>query len=387
MAVEASPAKLRKDADDAKKTTEADYDRLVEKDTKITELETELEKVKKTCKEKIQKAIDLSGELKDLKTKATTAEGKVAQLEADAKKLQKDFDVVKRSEAYEEKRRIELSSELETANNKLERLKKTSSDKVQTQLAITNANRNANSKALETARVEKQLKEAKEATEKETKRANEAAAQLSKTHAELQETFSKGTDLTLPELLSRARQSTRPIILRPQNRRLISGASLNDELNDAGYGSNTDDDAEDNNNDTIASPAAIATHPPAALGFSSIVSVETKPVAVTTPPTVATAITPPIVTTQPKIRIVKEYHTVSRVPSWFYPLLLFFAALYALLLAAMVGERRVWNGANDLTRQRVVSMSLGGGASSWNPVMSVFSGVDGMMGRNYGLLG
>lgn len=411
MAVD-SPAKLRKDAEDAKKVTEADYDRLAERDATITKLEAELEKVKKTCKEKIQKAIDLSVELKELKTKATTAEAKVTTLEAEAKKAQKDYDIVKRSEVYEEKRRIELQGELESANNKLKRIEKTDSNKFQAQKAIASANRSTYIKTTECEHLTNQLKAAKETAEEETKRANEAAAQLSKTHRELRETFSEGDDLTLPELVSRARQSAQPtIITRPKNNRLISGASLNDELNDAGYESNTDEDAEDsaNGDDTITSPAAIAPPSPAPLSFSTIVSVDTKPVAgtksptavttpstavtdsptaaaVTKPPTTAAATTPPTVAVKPEIRIVKEYHTVSRVPAWFCPLFLFLLALYALLLTSMVGERRVWNAANDLTRQRVVSMSLGG-TSSWNPVMSVFSGLDGMLGRNYGLLG
>ncbi|KAK5170348.1 uncharacterized protein LTR77_004935 [Saxophila tyrrhenica] len=418
----ASPAKLRKDADDARKTTEADYDRLAEKDALIEQLRATIAKGKEYNHKVTTQVVDLTRERDAMVQKVQEAERDLPYLKGIKEQYHKDKLEFTQAKQARRDRALEVtaaSDELKVANKHITELKsQVEASKKQT-ADYTELVAAKSTIQGEKEKVSEQLQQAQETIEELQKerdgfqQENEASQAMRDAQAEFQEISNEGSALTLPEILDRVRSDhayrienplmrRRPVLDRPSNRRLVSGASLQDELDDLGHDSSIEEDDDEKPDETVKHPASsmrpilrpisimdrvkrptstkrpAASKPPtpAPLGFSKIVSVSTSPVK----PAPAAVIAPP------EVQIVREVSTITRTPAWLQPLLLLGLVLYALVLAAVIGERRLWTGANDLARQRVGGFVLGE-VSNWHPLVSLFSGLDGVFGHEYGLLG
>jgi hypothetical protein len=391
------------------------HNKLVEKDDEIRELNEKLQKFTEWKKTVIKDASDVKRERDDFGKRMTTAEEKVKKLEDDRKHAKRYQDGLEDKAKEADKTASNLSRQLDNAKNEIRRLKDPQGTTAQLHQHISN--------------LQKQLQESLE-------REQTATTELQATHDGLLEMYKEEPMLSLQDCLDRAKtdhEKTRTLAhqpsqsslslssektslneqegtTKPTNKRAISGASLKDQLDDAGYASSVDgdgDETEEENikekepaeDDTITAPDIFtgpkATAPTAATAPSTIRGRKTGRLAIKDD-TFAKPPSPPYLpflpptqmtyTSGPRANSATEMWRA--LPFWMKLAHIFAILIFLIWFLLLVKERHTWRSANyiNLSHNRIKAMTLSG-ASSWNPFLGFFSGIDEAMGAGYGLLG
>ena len=385
MAADAE-ARLRKREEEFAEQSKADYDRISERDEKIEELQKQIETLRQYGHERKREVTDLKLEIADKK-------GSKA-LQQEIEKLKKDVASAKASSNWaqdtKDKETKELKQKLTDERKRLYESEKTSkqAEGVQKELRkqISNLEFQLTAVGPQTTAANEQAAAAK----RELKQANE---ELEKMFADLPgrslqdyirhtrqelETSRLKREASQTSLVSSQEPDPAPSAQPPKkgtSKRHVSGASLQDQLDDAGYASSANGEPDDENEETIIN----IPHQPFTL--SDIISTDIAPIAASPPPepTVRTIVH----TTQaPTPSTFPEIWTV--LPWWFKLLFCMLVGTYMYLCYGVACERMMWLAANDTSRQRVVALGEG---SETSILMPVFVAFENLLGFDYSLLG
>lgn len=409
MAVDVSPAALQK-ANEKHEAVSAEYhDKLAEYEKKIEELEKKSEKQSKGYKQLLESHKALKSENTENEKRATNAEGERHKLSLEIKGVKEHNQELRDKVDGDTKLLKKFRDEAEREKRDAKQAKKKAAEDVQhAQSTITNLTQE-----------NEQLKA----------QVNEATTQLQNAEHELQAVFDDTPDLTLTDLIDRARVAKETPTHHPteeSNSEPVPAVSLQQQLDDAGYDSADEKEEQETLGfSTITSVETAPFNPAPRLGFSAIESVSTAPRQPEAPKLSFSAIESvstepieparrPVATQQPlddaggpaasviESEEMLDFGTIisvstapippaprpirSEVPWFFYPLLVLCALLAFSIFSNLITERRMWAAANDLSRRRVVDMSLSG-ASAWHPLLGLFAGIDEMIGVGHGILG
>ncbi|KAK3681974.1 hypothetical protein LTR37_020707 [Vermiconidia calcicola] len=428
-------ARLNKKERDSE-AAEADYhQRLVEKDQKIEELEALTAKWKKY-------GTNAMKEVTTLRAEKESAGNSWNKSDQDTKKLQKELDRQKELSKYDYEKAAKYEQEIEDMRKELVENRKVKVKAENATKGLRNELDQANKelKLLDTklyhlTQTKDLLQEQRDVTVDDVESANR----------EFEEIFKDLPGLDLPAYMEHLRKEFAANNLRRQTsntslqteeqsqrggNRNVSGQSLQDQLDEAGYRSSTDggeedhdhdddtlrkellglvpDKSEDDESSTQASSANVAVAqevlsisgpitiaeivPSPATTIAEIVSSpSTQTLTISGPNTIAETVPSPTITVAETVLLpttTLPQPTLAEIwqmlPNWVKLVFFMMLTTYVYMFSGLVQERHMWLAANDLTRQNVVRL---GAAQESTLLTPLFSRLDSWIGVDYALLG
>lgn len=431
MAVDNNAAALKK----ANEKNEADnrewYDKLVDLQSRYDELQKLADSRKHYNDLAIKERRTFNNEKAELEKRATTAEAQAKTYQKDLKAVQEEAETL----------RSEKNADTNALKDKDKRIdaEKRNANQVQ-----RNANELVKKAQNDLARVTQEKSQIEAQRDEANAQLRGVQSELQEIFQESTDvTLEHLIDRTriVQEQHTLAERSSKSSLSEENRKHAVHGPSLASQLEAVGYDSasehgDVDGDDDDNKEDTIqlttlpsspplsfnevvtladTAPVAAPAPPPQPVqppppappvsGFSGISSVSSRTIAPTPPPPVLSFSGINSVSTRPiapaRLRApclgFSRISTISTSPidpparalphrGWLQPLLLLCFLLAIVALAPSIAERSMWTAANDLSRRRVVDISLSG-ASVWNPFLGAFANIDELIGVGHGILG